>query len=76
MDTVTAQCSGCGEDFTLDRETGAVTMRVPSNGRQGRLHVPAHDVTTEAFSDGTLLLWECPRCGYAESEYERDEDRP
>ena len=71
-DLVTKPCSGCMEDFTLDVGTGIVTMRVPSNGKRGSLHVGAHEVTTEATLDraGVLLLWECPRCGYAESEYE------
>jgi hypothetical protein len=71
-DLVTKPCSGCMEDFTLDVDTGVITMRVPSNGKRGALHVPAHDVATEAVlaPDGVLVTWECPRCGYSESEYE------
>lgn len=77
MAIVKKDCSGCMESFRLNTTTGIVTMTVPSNGRRGSLHVPAHDVTTEATLDRveTLLLWDCPRCGYAESEYEDDEIR-
>lgn len=74
---VKKDCSGCMEPFRLNTVTGIVTMMVPSNGIRGAGHKPAHEVTTEATLDRaqTLLLWDCPRCGYAESEYEDDEIR-
>lgn len=77
MAIVKKDCSGCMEPFRLDTVTGVVTMTVPSNGKRGSLHVPKHDVTAEATLDrpGVLLLWDCPRCGYAESEYENDDVR-
>ncbi|MGV8846107.1 hypothetical protein [Tessaracoccus sp.] len=62
-------CSQCGETFALNTVTGLVTMRAPSNGRRGSLHVPAHVVTAQGDDDGTLWHWECPLCEYSESEY-------
>ena len=70
-------CSGCMEPFRLDCANLTVTMVVPSNGLRGARHVAAHTVSTEASlnqRDG-LILWDCPRCGYAESEYDDDETR-
>lgn len=61
-------CSGCGEPLALNVATLVVTMRVPSNGKRGSLHVPAHDVTAEAVEVGPLIEWDCPLCGYADSE--------
>lgn len=66
-------CSGCAEPFTLYTGTFVVTMRVPSNGKRGSLHVAAHKVTAEAVESDGLILWDCPRCGYAESYDEGSE---
>ncbi|GAB2734784.1 hypothetical protein [Nocardioides pakistanensis] len=70
-------CSGCTEPFRLDMATLTVTMKVPSNGLRGARHVPSHTVTAEATlaPNGVLVYWDCPRCGYAESEYADDETR-
>lgn len=69
--TVTTECSGCMEPVSVDIDAGLATMHVPSNGRRGSLHVPAHDVTAEVSidADGVLALWDCPRCEYADSVY-------
>ena len=77
MSVIKTDCSGCLEPFRLDTETGVVTMHVPSNGKRGSLYVPAHDVTADAVLDanGDLLVWQCPRCGYADSVYADDETR-
>lgn len=68
---VKTECSGCMEPVKVDVEGGVATMRVPSNGKRGSLHVAAHDVTAEVLidSDDTLAMWDCPRCGYADSVY-------
>lgn len=76
MSVVRKDCSGCMEPFRLDTETLVVTMQVPSNGMRGAKHVPAHTVSAEAtVSRMDMIEWECPRCGYAESEYADDETR-
>lgn len=64
-------CSGCSEPVKVDVDGGVATMRVPSNGKRGSLHVPAHDVTADVLidSDDTLAMWDCPRCEYADSVY-------
>lgn len=67
---VTTVCSGCMEPVKVNVVTLTVTMRVPSNGKRGSLHVAAHTVTTEATSDGDLVMWDCPRCEYADSVYQ------
>ncbi|KQP62913.1 hypothetical protein [Nocardioides sp. Leaf285] len=82
---VSLPCSGCMEPFEMlvlsAGEGGAsvvdtlrsatVTMAVPANGVRGRGHQAAHEVRAEAEVDatGTLLVWDCPRCGYADSVY-------
>lgn len=64
-------CSGCMEPVKVDIDNGVATMQVPSNGRRGSLHVPAHEVTADVMidSDDTLAMWECPRCDYSDSVY-------
>lgn len=84
MSVVRTTCSSCFIDVQVvivtdgsDRPAvesllaASVKARIPSNGKRGSLHVPAHEVRTEATldADGTLLLWECPSCGYADSTY-------
>lgn len=81
---VTLPCSGCAEEFRLIIVTdgtdlpvaesmifAVVKMQAPSNGLRGKNHVPAHEVQSVAALDtgGDLLLWDCPRCGYADSTY-------
>jgi hypothetical protein len=74
-DLITSECSGCMEPFTLNRTTLVVTMTVPSNGRRGSLHMPAHVVATDAAVGSLgLIEWDCPRCGYAESEYQEQDN--
>lgn len=60
-------CSGCAGAFTLNKSTLVVTMTVPSNGKRGDGHVPAHTVTADAVEVDGLVMWDCPRCEYAES---------
>jgi hypothetical protein len=65
-------CSACAADVTLDLEVGTATVTVPSNGRRGALHVPAHDVVTDVHGDTddlVLVTWECPvpSCEHADS---------
>lgn len=63
-------CSGCGEPFRLSLGSMRVAMDVEANGKRGSLHVAAHTVTGPAFTDADtgLVMWDCPRCGYAESQ--------
>ena len=83
MSIVKNECSQCFEEFRLNTETLVVTMTMPSNGRAkagwgaAGKHVPAHEVTAEVDYEhgGELLGWECPICGYADSEYVNDEMR-
>lgn len=62
-------CSGCSADVEL--VNGSAVVAVPSNGKRGSLHVPAHKVEAPlSFTeDDSLLLWDCPvpSCGYADS---------
>jgi RNase P subunit RPR2 len=61
-------CSGCMEAVTVRLTPGTVTVRVPSNGKRGSLHQPAHDLTDDLESDdGDLVTWTCPSCGHADS---------
>lgn len=76
---IAVDCSGCMEPVTVDVMAGTVTARVPSNGRRGSKHVPAHDVSNDDVTDdGHLAYWECPRpgCGYADSTYIDPDDAP
>lgn len=74
---VRTTCSDCSIAVRVNLDTGVVTARIPSNGKRGSLHVPAHDETTQGSldSDETLLLWDCPACGYADSTYADDQMR-
>ena len=88
MPVLTMPCGGCLDDVRVVIVTdgsgrpaaesllsATVKARMPSNGKRGAGHVPAHDVQADATldADGALLLWECPLCGYADSTY-ADED--
>jgi hypothetical protein len=77
MTIVKNECSGCFEQYRLDTKALTLTMVVPSNGKRGKGHVPAHEVVAEVDYEhgGELLGWECPICGYADSEYVNDEMR-
>lgn len=70
-DVVETTCSGCMREVTVDLAAGSVTMRVPSNGKRGSLHVPAHDAVSEVTFDDTLAHFECPAedCDYEDSVY-------
>jgi hypothetical protein len=75
INKVEVNCSGCNTVTKLDLVNGTATLTVPSNGKRGRLHVPAHQaVATVWYTDGTdLAMWECPLCGYADSWVEYDD---
>ena len=62
-------CSECFIDLIIDLDAGVVRATIPSNGRRGSLHVPAHDVEADLTVDeGTdLIMWDCPACGHADS---------
>lgn len=70
---VKTTCSNCRVNLVIDDETtlGGTIVRaqVPSNGKRGSLHVPAHEEVTDAWSDdsGSLIQWDCPVCEYADS---------
>jgi len=68
---VTTTCSGCAADVRVDVDGGTATVRVPSNGKRGSLHVPAHDVVADVVVADDLAMWDCPvpSCGYADSVY-------
>jgi len=63
--TITTTCSGCSEEVKV--AAYEATVQVPSNGKRGSLHVPAHKVVADVYDDGDLLTWDCPACGYADS---------
>lgn len=60
-------CSACSEAVVLDIQAERVSAKVPSNGKRGALHVPAHEVTGDLWGDDDMLEWDCPRCGYGDS---------
>lgn len=70
-------CSGCMEPVTVDVDWGMATMRIPSNGKRGAGHVPAHDATAEVLIDSDLAMWDCPMpgCDQADSVYVDPETR-
>lgn len=72
---VKMQCGGCLTEVKVDLDAQTVTARIPSNGKRGAGHVPAHDAVTEGHSDEDLMYWECPACGYADSTYTDAETR-
>jgi hypothetical protein len=71
----TVDCQGT-EDVRCDatwqwveREAGDLIYRKPSNGLRGARHVPLRQEPVEAVTtDDYLWLFECPFCGYAESD--------
>jgi hypothetical protein len=68
---VKTECASCFIAVRVNLDTGEVTARIPSNGKRGALYVAPHTATTQGTldADQTLLLWECPACGYADSTY-------
>lgn len=60
-------CSSCSADLKVYPHAGSVTSVVPSNGKRGSLHVPAHTVEADLDGDDDLLTWDCPACGEADS---------
>ena len=66
---VTTECSSCFVKVVVNLDVGTTTTFVPSNGKRGQGFVGAHKVTEEFTDDGTLALWDCGSCGYADSTY-------
>lgn len=69
--TITHDGGAAGE-WGIDTFVSAtLTSRIPSNGLRGAKYVAPYDAHAEAVpdADGTLLLWECVACGYADSTY-------
>lgn len=65
--SVIQPCSGdLSHDVTIV-DDGAVTAVVPSNGIQGKRHVPAHTVATDWWREHGVFYWDCPVCGHADS---------
>jgi hypothetical protein len=65
---VVTQCSGCHARTLLNVEVGTAAVQIPSNGKRGSLHVPAHTVSTSLWTtDDYLWMWDCPACEYADS---------
>lgn len=46
-------CSECGIWLHVDEKAGEV--------------IDSKDLITDLYTDGPLLTWECPACGYADS---------
>lgn len=68
LEAIAHECDGCLLDVTLDAVGGVAVTHVPSNGKRGSLHVPAHDVEVILVTaDDYLFEWECPACEYANS---------
>jgi len=71
---ITTTCSDCSLPTKVNIDRGTVEVKVPSNGKRGSLHVPAHVLTTEAWTtDDYLFTYDCPACGYADSVTEDQE---
>jgi hypothetical protein len=66
---VKTECSSCFAKVVVDLAAGTTTTHVPSNGKRGQAYVGAHKVTEPFADDGTLALWDCGACGYADSTY-------
>lgn len=68
---VRTECAECFLAVEVNINAGILTATIPSNGKRGAGHVPAHEVTEDFGFDteGVLALWECPGCGYADSTY-------
>lgn len=66
---VKTECSSCFADVTVNLAAMTATTAVPSNGKRGAGFVGAHKVTEDMADDGTLALWDCGVCGYADSTY-------
>jgi hypothetical protein len=60
-------CSGCRINVTLFPRDAKVTALIPSNGKRGSLHVPAHMVSSDLYGDEDLYEWDCPACEHADS---------
>lgn len=68
-DVVKTECGDCFIGVQVDLANMVAAAKIPSNGKRGKGHVAAHWLSTDMTSDGTLALWECPACGYADSTY-------
>lgn len=68
---VRTECAECFAPVRVNVDTGVVKATKPSNGKRGKTYVGAHPVESQGYldSDETLLLWDCPVCGYADSTY-------
>lgn len=77
MSQVDHPCTECHVPSRVDTVRLDVTVDLPSNGRRGAGHEPARTVVVSADTSAgdPLLHWECPSCGYAESEYVDDATR-
>ena len=63
------ECAACFIPVRVNVDTGEAIATIPSNGKRGAGHVPAHSKSTYGSFDGHLILWDCPGCGYADSTY-------
>lgn len=72
---VKTECAACFVPVRVNVDTGEAIASIPSNGKRGAGHVPAHSASTCGSFDGTLILWDCPACGYADSTYADEADR-
>ena len=73
--TATTTCSGCAISTHLNIDLGTATVRIPSNGKRGSLHVAAHIAQASVWTtDDYLWCWDCPACGYADSWTEDEAD--
>lgn len=72
----TTECSGdCELGVYLDLDAETVTVQVPSNGRRGEGHVPAHQEVRDLDGidwddedeEPVVIYWTCPVCQYADS---------
>lgn len=65
-------CAGCFLPVVINVDRFTLTATIPSNGLRGSNRVEARKVVEDvhyADSDADLVLWDCPRCGYADSTY-------
>ena len=68
-EVVRTECAECFAPVRVNVDTGMVSATMPSNGQRGRAYVGPHPVESQGSYDGTLILWDCPVCGYADSTY-------
>ena len=64
-----AVCENCLCSYNYSRINGTAVFHIPSNGQRGQGYRPAHDVTVQGTNDGDLWHFECPMCGYDNSQY-------